>query len=226
MTLSKMPLSEMPRERMMRDGIEALSLQELVAILLGTGTQGKSVHMLSQEIVHSFGGLEGLLEASLEELMQVKGVGRAKAILLKAAFGVAARAQRQKHIPYQELKTVPQMFELARLHIGHLKKEALFIALRDVKQRLIHAEVVHLGTLANVQIHPREIFAPAVRHGAYTIVIAHNHPSGDPTPSEADYHLTKWLLDSAKIMDIAIVDHIIVGKERYISMKNTSLFNP
>jgi DNA repair protein RadC len=224
MTASKMPLSEMPRERMMRDGIDALSLQELVAILLGTGTQGKPVHMLSQEIVHHFGGLEGLLDASLEELMQVKGVGRAKAILLKAAFGVAARAQRKKHTPYQKLTTAREMYELAHLYIGDLKKEALFIALRDVRQRLIHTEVVHLGTLANVQVHPREIFAPAVRHGAYTIVIAHNHPSGDPTPSEADYHLTKWLLESAKIMDIAIVDHIIVGKERYVSMKNTSLF--
>ena len=218
MNVCKMPLSEMPRERLMRDGIDALSLQELVAILLGTGTRGKSVHILSQELVEHFGGIDGLLDATLEELMKMKGVGKAKAILLKAAFGMAARAQKQKHVPYQELRSVRQMYELARMYIGHLKKEALFIALRDVKGRLIHTEIVHLGTLGNVQVHPREIFAPAVRHGAYSIVLAHNHPSGDPRPSNGDYLLTKWLLESAKVMDIAIADHIIVGRDSYFSL--------
>ncbi len=219
-----MPISELPRERLMRDGIDALSMQELLAILLGTGTQGKSVLILSQELLLHFGGMEGLLNASVAELIQIKGVGKAKAILLKAAFGIAKRASKEKCLPQKMLGTVQDALEIASPAIGHLKKEALLVLLRDVKCRLIHYEVISVGTLSEVLVHPREVFQLAIRHGAYSIIVCHNHPSGDPTPSKADIALTLKLLDCAKIVGIALVDHLIIGKETHVSMKQLNYF--
>lgn len=215
----KFPIAELPRERLVRDGIEALSLQELLAILLGTGTQGKSVLALAQELLFSFGGMEGLCEASIKELTQVKGVGQAKAILLKAAFGIALRIAKEKHLPRRKIITVADALEIAQPQIGHLNKEAMLVILRDVKCCLIHYEVISVGILSEVLVHPREVFQPAVRHGAHSLIVCHNHPSGDPTPSEADISLTKKLVECSYIMSIAIVDHLIIGKDCHISMR-------
>jgi len=220
MNLSKkVPASELPRERLLRDGIAALSIQELLAILLGTGTQGKSVLILAQELFLSFGGMDGLLNASVEELIKVKGVGKAKAILLKAAFGIALRTAKGKYLPQKKILTIEDALEIARPEIGYLKKEALLVILRDVKSRLIHHEVISVGTLSEVLVHPREVFQPAVRHGAYSLIVCHNHPSGDPTPSSADIILTKTLLECSKIMGITLVDHLILGEDNYTSMR-------
>jgi DNA repair protein RadC len=225
MSLAKhLPISELPRERLMRDGIDALSLQELLAILLGTGTQGKSVLILAQELLLHFGGMEGLLNASIEELIKVKGVGQAKAILLKAAFGLALRAAKEKLPPKKLILSIQDALAIARGEIGHLKKEALLVILRDIKCRLIHYEVISVGTLSEVLVHPREVFQMAIRHGAYSIIICHNHPSGDPTPSRADIILTQQLINSAKIVGISLTDHLIIGKDCHISMKNSDYF--
>ncbi len=183
MSLAKqLPISELPRERLMRDGIDALSLQELLAILLGTGTKGKSVLILSQELLLHFGGMGGLLDASIEQLTKIKGVGQAKAILLKAAFGIALRASKEQFSPNRTVISIEDALSIAVPMIGHLKKEALLVILRDVKCRLIHHEVISVGTLSEVLVHPREVFQLAVRHGAYSLIVCHNHPSGDPTP--------------------------------------------
>lgn len=221
MSLRKqMPPSELPRERLMRDGVQALSLQELIAILLGTGTQGKSVLILAQELLLRFGGIEGLLNASIEELTQVKGMGKAKAILLKAALGIAQRAAQEKELPQKKILTVEDAVTIAQPLIAHLKKEALLVILRDVKCRLIHREVISLGTLSEVLVHPREVFQLAIKHGAHSLIVCHNHPSGDPTPSQQDIDLTKRLLDCSKLLSIALVDHLIICKNTYFSMKN------
>lgn len=220
----KLPASELPRERLLRDGVEALSLSELLAILLGTGTQGKPVLLLAQELLLHFGGMEGLLHASVEELKRIKGIGEAKAILLKAAFSLALRAGKEKVLPKQKLHSSQALAEFARSHIGHWKKEALLVILLDVKQCHLHHEIVSVGTLNEVLVHPREIFQLAVRHGAASLVICHNHPSGDPTPSKADIALTEKLLGCAKVMAIPLVDHIIVTESgSYISIKKRLL---
>ena len=218
----KFPVSELPRERLMRDGIDALSLQELLAILLGTGTQGKPVLVLAQELLVDFGGMKGLLDASIEQLIKVKGVGKAKAILLKAAFGIALRASKEKLQPNPFVKTVQDAVEIAVPEIGFLKKEALLVILLDIKCRLIHQEIISIGTLSEVLVHPREVFQTAIRHGAYSLIVCHNHPSGDPSPSKADIRLTKQLLECAKIVGIALIDHLIIGNDSHISMRNSS----
>jgi len=215
----KMPLSELPRERLMRDGVQALSMQELIAILLGTGTQGKSVLILAQELLLHFGGVEGLREASVEELTQIKGMGKAKAITLKAALGIAQRAAQEKEPPQKKIITVQDALAIAQPLIGHLKKEAVLVILRDVKCRLIHREVVSLGTLSEVLVHPREVFQLAIKHGAHSLIVCHNHPSGDPQPSQADIVLTKQLLECAKLMGVGLIDHLIVCKDSYYSFR-------
>lgn len=222
--MQKINTSELPRERLVRDGVDALSTQELVAILLGTGMQGKSVLILAQELVLRFGGLEGLLNASIEELKQVKGIGEAKAILLKAAFGLALRTAKEAQAPLPIVRTPEVAYEIAMTEIGHYNKEALLVLLRDIRGRLIHREIVGIGTLSEVLVHPREVFNPAVRHQANSLILVHNHPSGDPTPSMKDIELTRHLLHSARVMGISLDDHLIIAKSSFYSMRRKGIF--
>jgi DNA repair protein RadC len=218
MNLRSLPAQERPRERLVHLGPAALSLSELLAILLTTGTKDKSVLELAQEIVIRFVSLERLLEASIEELMEVKGIGQAKAIQLKAAFGIALKTH-QKPVAAQEAIHARQAYELVRHDLAHQKQEILMVVLKDVKGRLIGIEKVSVGTLSDVLVHPREIFFPAVRHKANSLILAHNHPSGDPTPSEADLVVTRHLIRSSRIMGIHLDDHLIIGVGSFISLR-------
>jgi DNA repair protein RadC len=217
--LKALPQEERPRERLLKGGINALSLSELIAIVLGSGTQGKSVLKLSQEILEKFGGLEKLLDASVAELMQIKGIGQAKAIQLKAVFGIALKCRKPLFSSKYAISSANAAYELAQAEIAHLPQEVLLVILRDVKGNLIHLEQVAVGTLSRVLVHPREVFYPAVRHKAHSLIVAHNHPSGDPTPSSADIELTATLLASSKIMSIGFDDHLIVCRSTFISLR-------
>ncbi len=217
--LRSLPIEERPRERLLRDGVEALSIPELIAIILGSGTQGKSVLDLSQEIFSHFGGLTQLLGASVAELMEIKGVGRAKAIQLKAVFGIASKCKKINAIEKFPILSPSEAYALAKEEIGDEKQEVLIVLLRDVRGCLIHREPVSVGTLSQLLVHPREVFYPAVRHKAHSLIIAHNHPSGDPTPSEADLELTRMLIQSGRTMGIALDDHLIVCPEAFVSLR-------
>jgi DNA repair protein RadC len=219
MTIRSMPPEERPRERLIKEGVEALSLAELIAIILGTGMKGKSALLLAQELTQQFKDLNGLLNATIQELTQIKGMGRAKAIKLRAVFGIALRNNRSQLNPDDLLLTVHQAFELARGEIAHEKKEILFVIARDVRGRLIHSEKISVGTLSEVLVHPREVFYIAVRHKAHSIIIAHNHHSGDPTPSKADMDLTHLLMHSSRVMGIQLDDHLIVTPHKYVSLR-------
>lgn len=218
-----LPQEDRPRERLLRYGPEVLSLAELLAILLVTGTKGKSVLELAQEMILEFGGLQGLLEASIEELKQIKGIGEAKAIQLKAAFGIALKSAKLPTCAHPYLRTAAEAFLFAKEQIGAEKKEVLLVMLKDVRARLIHHELVSVGTLSEVLVHPREVFHPAVRHRAHSLILAHNHPSGDPTPSESDLQLTRLLLHSSRVMGIGLDDHLIVGAHTFYSLRERGL---
>jgi DNA repair protein RadC len=220
MTLSELPSEERPRERLLKYGADMLSLTELLAILLVTGTKGKSVLDLAQEIIKKFGSLQGILEATVPELTEIKGIGHAKAIQLKAAFGIALKSARS--LPAQI--TSESAYAFIKDEMENLKQEKLIVILKDVKGRLITHETVSLGTLSEVLVHPREIFYPAVRHKANSLILAHNHPSGDPTPSPADLRVTRALLQSSKIMGIGFDDHLIIGHGHFVSLKNSGFF--
>jgi len=222
--LREMPQEERPRERLLSQGADALSLPELIAILLTTGTKGKSVLDLAHEIVARFGSLQGLLEASVSELTEIRGLGFAKAIQLKAAFGIALKASRTPHNAKMPVGA-KEAYYLVRDDLEYSRKEIMAVVMKDIKGRLIGREVVSIGTLSQVLAHPREIFRPAVRHSASSMILAHNHPSGDPTPSDADLELTKHLIRSSRIMGIGLDDHLIIGQNRFISMREMGLMS-
>lgn len=219
MNIKELPLAERPRERLCQQGAEALSIVELLAIILSTGTQKTSVLDLSAKILAHFGSLKRLMQASVQELMEIKGIGLAKAVQLKAALGLAQRAFCES-FSMAPLVDTQQAYELVRFQLEPLKQEALFVILKDIKGRLISVEKVSIGTLSEVLVHPREVFFPAVRHKASTIILAHNHPSGDPTPSKADIEMTRHLMHSSRVMGICLEDHFIVGANAYVSLKN------
>lgn len=213
------PVQDRPRERLLRFGADALALSELLAIFLGTGTRDKSVLILAQELVLKFGGIHGLLEASIEELQEIKGIGEAKAVQLKAVFAVADRAVKDAH-PLKTMVATPEdAYAIARDLIAEEKQEMILVLLRDAKGKMFHHEIVALGTLSEVLFHPREIFYPAVKHKAFSLIICHNHPSGDPSPSEQDLELTRTLLHCSRVMSIALEDHLIVAKEGFVSLR-------
>jgi DNA repair protein RadC len=221
MNLQKMPLQERPRERLLSVGAAQLSLAELLAILLTTGTKKKSVLALAHEIVSVFG--DKLLEASIEELMEIDGIGYAKAIQMQAVFAIATKMVSKKVILESRIEAV-EAYELVKQELSFQKQEILMVILKDVKGRLIGVEKVAMGTLSDVLFHPREIFFPAVRHKASSLILAHNHPSGDPTPSPADIQLTTHLIQSGRIMGIYLDDHIIVGKNSFVSLHDFGVF--
>lgn len=218
--LSRLPVSERPRERLMREGADALSTIELIAIILGSGTKERSVLDLSQEVLVHFGSLDRLFDASVAELMAIKGIGAAKALQLKAAFGLATRSDRADPL---KIEKPIHAYLLAKDEIARCKQEVLLVLLRDVRGGLIQKEKVGVGTLSQVLVHPREVFYPAVRHKAHSLILAHNHPSGDPTPSSADLSLTKALLNASQIMGIGLDDHLIVCVDQYVSMKERGI---
>ena len=221
MKLNNIPIQERPRERLIHHGTDRLSLTELLAILLTTGTKDKSVLMLSQEIVNRFGSR--LIEVSIEELMEIKGIGQAKAIQLKAALGIAKKLTPPPIDPKTPLQ-IDEAYELVRQQLAHQKQEMIVVILKDVKGRLIKMVNVAIGTLSDVLIHPREIFYPAVRHKASSLILVHNHPSGDPTPSPADLEVTHHLIKSSRVMGIHLDDHLIIGANSYTSLKALGVF--
>jgi len=218
-----LPEEERPRERLLREGERALALWELLAILLGSGTKGKSAIGLARELLMRFQNLEGLLHASIVELMEVKGIGKAKAIQLKAALGIAQRTYRAP-VAKQLIDSSQKAYQIARYEIEAMPQEELLVILRDTKRRLIHAERIARGTLSEVTMHPREIFHLAIRYRAYTLIVAHNHPSGDPTPSAADLQLTELLVEASLVVGIPLIDHLIIGRAAYTSLRDKGFF--
>lgn len=218
-SIQNLPQGERPRERLMLHGPESMATSELLAIILGSGMKGRSVLQLSQELIAHFGSLERLAEATLEELKQIKGIGHAKALQLKAIFGLGLRISRQSIGPKYRIENPLHAYNLVKEELEGEKREIFIVILLDVKGCVICHKVVAIGTLSNSLVHPREVFHPAIRHSAASMILVHNHPSGDPTPSKQDREVTKMLIDAGKLMGIPVNDHIIVGKGNYVSLR-------
>ncbi len=223
MNIRQLPLAERPRERLRSHGAESLSIVELLAIILSTGTQKTPVFDLATQLLSRFGSLKELIHASVEELMEIDGIGPAKAVQLKAALSLAQRASQESFVFSEPIYT-SEAYELVRNELATLKQEALLVVLKDIRGRLISIEKVSVGTLSEVLVHPREIFFPAVRHKASSIILAHNHPSGDPAPSHADIEITRHLIRSSRVMGIHFEDHLIVGATSYVSLRREGYF--
>jgi DNA repair protein RadC len=222
--------SERPRERLLREGPEALSNGELLAILLRTGTKGRSALHVAQEILQRAQGLEELTRASVDELCAVPGVGPDKAVTLKAALSLAQRLAREAHAEAPLLDTPERVADLLREDCRRYEVEQLQAVLVNTRRRLLRVERLSSGTLDTLLIHPREVFRAAISAGAAALILAHNHPSGDPTPSEADIRVTRDLIRAGQLLKIEVLDHIILGRrvaerERdYVSLRELGYF--
>jgi len=209
--IKDLPLHERPRERMEAFGPEALRDSELIAILLRTGLQGLSAVQIADELVRKFASLQNLAQASISQLTQVKGIGKDKAIALKSAFTLAQRMAREIRRESPALDCPERIADLLREENRFLEVEHFQIVMMNTKNRLIRVEPISKGTLDATLAHPRDVFRPAIMANAASIALVHNHPSGDPTPSEADIRITRDLIRAGKLLKIEILDHIILG---------------
>jgi DNA repair protein RadC len=206
-----MPEAERPRERLAREGADALRTAELIAIILRTGMRGRSAIQIADDLLHRFPTLENLAGASLEDIRRVKGIGRDKAIGLKSAFTLAKRMARELRGEAPLVDTPDRIAEIVREDLRALPVETFKVLLLNTRRRLIRIEKISDGTLDTVLVHPREVFRMAILANAAAIAIVHNHPSGDPTPSEADVKVTRDLIRAGQLLRIEVVDHVIMG---------------
>ncbi len=224
-TIHDLPASERPRERLQKLGAEALSAQEIIALLLGRGIGGESVMFTAQRLLGRFGNLRGISGATVEELSEVKGIGLAKSSQLKAAFELANRLDsspdcREQHI----VKTPEDAFALVRNRLKGKKKEYFLAILLDTRGQLIKVAQISVGSLDTSIVHPREVFKEAITGSAASVIFVHNHPSGNSEASEDDIKLTKRLAEVGGLMGIDILDHVIIGGKTFRSLKRDGLF--
>jgi DNA repair protein RadC len=224
-TVHDLPLSERPRERLSKLGSEALSSQEVLALILGRGIKGESVIVTAQKLLSKFGNLRNLASASMEELTQIKGIGPAKAAQIKAAFELSKRLENSSSKgPKVTVKSPEDVIKAAGSQIKGKKKEHFLVLCLDTRNHLINTHTVSVGSLDCSIVHPREVFKEAISSCAASVIFVHNHPSGDPTPSEDDIKLTKRLVEASEIIGIDVLDHIIICDEDHLSMKAKNLF--
>jgi DNA repair protein RadC len=252
--IREMPEQERPRERLMAKGAEALRNAELIAILLRTGMKGMSAVQIAEQLLQKFGTLENLARASLDEIRKVKGIGRDKAIALKSAFTLAQRmakelaGDRDKAIALKSAFTLAQRMakelagdapmldspervaEYLRESNRLLEVETFQAVLLNTRRRLIRVEQLSQGTLDTILVHPREVFRAAIAANAAAVIMVHNHPSGDPTPSDSDIKATRDLIRAGQLLKIDVLDHVILGRateqrtKDYVSLRELGYF--
>ena len=224
-TIHDLPSSERPRERLQKLGVDALSAQEILALILGRGIAGESVMVTAQRLLSQFGNLKGIADASVEELLRVKGIGVAKASQIKAAFELANRLEGYSDKGTKPLvKTPDEVMSLVRGRLKGKKKEHFLVLLLDTRGQVIKVSEISVGSLDTSIVHPREVFKEAIAASAASVIFVHNHPSGDPEASEDDIQLTKRLAEAGEIMGIDVLDHVIIGDKNYLSLKREGLF--
>lgn len=206
------PASERPRERLMAHGAAALSNAELIAILLRTGLQGHNAIEIGQQLLARFSSLQSLAAASVDQLRQIRGIGRDKAVTLVAAFALAHKMAQELQLESPVLDNPGRIAQLLRANNLVKEVETLQVLLLNTRRRLIRIEEISEGTLDTLLVHPREVFRAAISANAAAIVLAHNHPSGDPTPSEADIKVTRDLIRAGQLLKIEVLDHIVLGR--------------
>jgi DNA repair protein RadC len=220
-TIKELPEFERPREKLTKKGTKALKKEELLAIILRTGLKGKNAIEVAKDILEKYGDKK-LLDASYEELRNMRGVGPTKAVQILAAIELGSRLFKEKSEKEVYINS-PQDVAKETEHIKESKKENFVALYLDARNKLIYKETVSIGSLNANLVHPREVFEPAIRYLAASIILVHNHPSGDPEPSEDDLVITKRILEAGKIMGIDVLDHIIITKTKIFSFKERNL---
>ena len=218
-----LPRGERPRERLRELGPDYLSNPELIAILLGTGIKGESVLSLSTRLLASRGGLAGMSRASYGELCTVNGISDAKACQLMAAFTLGRRMVSMHHEDRASISSPQDVFNLLGAEMSLLEQEHLRVLLLNAKNEVLAAPEVYKGNVSSSMVRVAELLRPAVRENCPSLVMVHNHPSGDPTPSPEDILITRKVRTSAEMMDIELLDHIVIGSRGFVSLKDRKL---
>ena len=218
MAIERWPASERPRERLYYHGVAALADAELLALQLGSGRRGHSAVAVAQEMLAAYGSLSGVAARELAELAQLPGVGRAKAARLIAAFELTRRLRARAPGARTVLGSPAEVHAAFGPLMEDLPREVFRVALLDAQNGLLRDLIVSEGTLSASLVHPREVFKPAILEPAASIILLHNHPSGDPTPSREDLRLTRQLAECGRLLDLRINDHVVIGRGRYVSL--------
>lgn len=217
--LRDIPQEQRPRERMLHHGAGALSHAELLAILLRTGTRQESAIHVAQRILSEAGSLRSLVDLSIEELVQIKGVGPAKAVQLKAGIELGQRLSQSRLPGNPTIRSPRDAADLLMEQLRYLQKEHFVCLFLNTKNHVISQETLSMGSLNAAIVHPREVFRAAIKCSSASLICAHNHPSGDPTPSPEDIKLTKRLLEAGEIVGIEVLDHVVIGDGNFVSLK-------
>jgi len=212
------PAEDRPRERLYHKGADSLADAELLAIQLGSGLAGRSAMDMARDLLSRYGSLSGLAGCGVAELGAIRGVGPVKAVRLAAAFEITRRLRSRNGHSRVVLGSPEQVFARYGPLMEHLKKEVFRVALLDAQNGLLRDVVISEGTLSASLVHPREVFKPAILESAASLILLHNHPSGDPTPSREDLRLTRQLVECAELLDMRIHDHVIIGRAQFISL--------
>src|SRR3989338_3993049 len=221
-TLHDLPQEERPRERLVQFGEQALAAQELLQLILGRGIAGESVVVTAQKLLSHFGSLQKLSEASIEELLSIKGIGLAKAAQIKAVFEIGRRVSTQTPAyKSKELTDPEKVFRFMRSKIKDYSKERFYMISLNTRNWTMGE--ISVGNLDSSLAHPREVFSEAIKNKAASIILVHNHPSGDPEPSEDDLMVTKKLVEVGKVVNIEVLDHVIITKNSFVSFKEKDI---
>jgi DNA repair protein RadC len=222
-TIHDLPAEERPRERLTKFGPDALSSVELLALIIGRGIPGRSALTIAHELLKQCKSVKGVSEATIEELSAVKGIGAAKAAQLKASFELGRRQDLYDEPVTFEITTPRAVVKAIRASIQDKAKEHFKLLLLNTRNRIIGIAAISTGTANASLVHPREVFKAAISHGAASVVLAHNHPSGNPEPSDDDVSLTRRLVEAGRLLGIEVLDHIIVTHKDSISFKEKGL---
>lgn len=222
-TLKDLPLEERPRERLATLGAEKVSNAELLAIIIRTGHYEETALQLAQKILNKAGELRELPYLSAEELAEIKGIGQAKAVQVKAALELGRRMAAASRGYGNNLSSPAAVYNYLAEDMRYLEQEEFRIILLNIKNIVIATETVFRGSLNSTIVHPREIFRHALKRSAASIILAHNHPSGNPEPSGEDVKVTRRLVDAGEIIGINVLDHVIIGEDSYVSLREKGL---
>lgn len=221
--IKELPPNEKPRERLRDQGASALSDSELLAILLRVGVEGTNVLQLAQRLLADHGGWGGLLKIEYHDLCRKHGIGEAKAATIQAALEIGRRLLISQHAERFQIKSPTDAAQLLMLEMGHLDQEHLRTVLLDTKNRVQSVTTVYVGSLNASMVRVGEVFKAALRHNSAALIVAHNHPSGDPTPSPEDVLVTREIVSAGKLLDVEVLDHLVIGHGRYVSMRERGL---
>lgn len=219
MRMKDVPKEDRPRERMLKAGAAHLSNQELIAILLGSGTKSEPVTSLAARVLMHFEGLKLLKDATIEELTAIKGIGTAKGVQLLAAIELGKRMHRHQPAERYVIRSPEDGANYVMEEMCTLKQEHFVALFLNTKHQVIHRQTIFIGSLNASIVHPREVFREAIKRSSAAIIVIHNHPSGDPSPSQEDIHVTRRLYEAGKMIGIELLDHLIIGDRKFVSLK-------